>query len=78
VCSSNSGDPDSSNKLFALQQAHYAASNQPRKPIFMVPFDQDETFVGREDILDNIEQKLKASRRRAVLTGIGGVGYELL
>ena len=42
----------------------------------MVPFDRDETFVGRKDILDNIDQKLNASRRRAVLSGIGGVGYD--
>ena len=67
---------DSSNKLFALQQTHDPASHQPRKPVFMVPFEQDETFIGRKDILDDIDQKLKAVRRRAVLTGIGGVGYD--
>jgi hypothetical protein len=40
----------------------------------MVPSDRDDTFVGRRDILDIIDQKVNAPRRRAVLTGIGGVG----
>jgi N-terminal domain on NACHT_NTPase and P-loop NTPases len=55
-------------------QAHGTTSHQPRKPIFMVPFDRDEAFVGRQDILGCIRQKLNALRRRAVLSGIGGVG----
>jgi hypothetical protein len=56
-------------------QPHGTTSHQPRKPIFMVPFDRDETFVGRQDILGCIHQKLNAlRRRRAVLSGIGGVG----
>ena len=41
----------------------------------MVPFDPDETFFGRKDIMDSVDQKLNSSRRRAVLSGIGGVGY---
>jgi hypothetical protein len=48
---------DSTNKLFALWQAHDVASYQPRKPIFMVPCDRDETFVGCKNILDNIDHK---------------------
>ncbi len=66
-----------SEELFILRvspQANKPASLQPHKPIFMVPFDRDETFVGRRDILASIDQKVNASRRRAVLTGIGGVG----
>jgi hypothetical protein len=54
--------------------SHGTTSHQPRRPIFMVPFDRDETFVGRQDILGCIHQKLNALRRRAVLSGIGGVG----
>jgi hypothetical protein len=68
-------DSDSSNRLLTLWQAKDATSQQPPKPIFMVPFDPEETFVGRKDILDSINQKLNASRRCAVLSGIGGVGY---
>jgi hypothetical protein len=40
----------------------------------MVPFDRDEAFVGRKVIMDSIHQRVNSSRRRAVLTGIGGVG----
>jgi hypothetical protein len=71
----STNNSDSSNKLLTLQQTQDATSQQLCKPIFMVPFNRDETFIGGEDILDNIDQKLNPSRRRAVLTGIGGVGY---
>jgi hypothetical protein len=70
----STSNSDSSNKLLALQQT-MAVSQQPRRSVFMVPFDRDETFVGREDILDSIDQRLNSPRRRAVLSGIGGVGY---
>jgi len=68
-------DSDPSNKFLTLWQAKDATSQQPPKPVFMVPFDRDETFVGRKDILDSIDQRLNSSRRCAVLSGIGGVGY---
>jgi hypothetical protein len=66
-----------SDKLVTLRvspQVHSSATHQPRKPVFMVPFDRDETFVGRQDILSYISQRLDSLRRRAVLSGIGGVG----
>jgi hypothetical protein len=63
-------------KLRVSLQTHNTMPHPSRKPVFMVPFDRDETFVGRKDILDSIDQKLNASRRRAVLSGIGGVGYD--
>jgi hypothetical protein len=66
---------DSSNKLSPLEKTQDAASQQPRKPIFEVPFARDRTFVGRRDILNIIDQKLNA-QRRAVLSGMGGVGYD--
>lgn len=44
-------------------------------PIFMVPYVRDDKFVGREDILDQIEEHLQRNRRVS-LTGLGGVGYE--
>jgi hypothetical protein len=46
-------------------------------PVFMVPFVRDEKFVGREDILCQIEERLQ-TQRRVSLAGIGGVGYDLL
>lgn len=66
-------------KLIAIEAARQVRDAVPepiqsRKPIFMVPFDLDETFIGRNDIIDDVQQRLGASRRRAVLSGIGGVG----
>ena len=52
-------------------------TNPPRstsKPCFMVRFEQDPNFVGREDELRNIEERFK-EQHRVVLSGIGGVGY---
>lgn len=37
------------------------------------PFDRDPQFLGREDIIADIDQKLE-SKRRVALSGIGGVG----
>lgn len=46
-----------------------------RGPLFMVPFYRDDRFVGREEILAELDETLKKQHRRAVLAGIGGVGY---
>ena len=43
------------------------------KPLFTVPFERDPGFVGRSDILEQIEQSLK-NHSRVALAGIGGVG----
>lgn len=45
-----------------------------QKPCFMVRFEQDSNFVGREDELRDIEERFK-EQHRVVLSGIGGVGY---
>ncbi|MCJ1380713.1 hypothetical protein MMC17_003821 [Xylographa soralifera] len=42
-------------------------------PIFMVPFERDSNFVGRGDILAQIDKRF-ADHSRAALAGIGGVG----
>jgi hypothetical protein len=47
----------------------------PVDPVFMVPFARDDKFVGREDILGQIEERLQVGHRVS-LAGIGGVGYE--
>lgn len=44
------------------------------KPAFIVPFARDNAFVGREDVLTEVEQRLQAVEGRAALAGIGGVG----
>lgn len=42
-------------------------------PVFMVPFEKDPKFVGRADVIVDIEEALKKQSRIAI-TGIGGVG----
>ena len=42
-------------------------------PVFMVPFEKDPKFVGRADVIADIEQALKKQSRIAI-AGIGGVG----
>jgi hypothetical protein len=56
------------------------SSDQPSPPqaiLFTVPFDKDAKFIGREDILIEIDKKFKVQRRVA-LAGIGGVGWVCL
>jgi len=54
----------------------YPASAASPEFAFMVPFPRDRKFVGREDILCQIEERLQ-TQRRVSLAGIGGVGYDL-
>ena len=42
-------------------------------PVFMVPFEKDPRFVGRVNVIADIEQALKKQSRIAI-AGIGGVG----
>ncbi|MCJ1396593.1 hypothetical protein MMC18_009484, partial [Xylographa bjoerkii] len=50
-----------------------AADLGKEKTIFMVPFGQDSQFVGRENIISDIDKILK-TEQRVGLTGKGGVG----
>ena len=43
-------------------------------PYFMVKFKQDENFIGREDIIEEIDRRLIGQQHRVAITGIGGVG----
>ena len=43
-------------------------------PVFLVPFERDRNFVGRSDLISEIDEKFGKCRRVA-LSGIGGVGY---
>ncbi|KAH0536621.1 hypothetical protein FGG08_006515 [Glutinoglossum americanum] len=45
-----------------------------RKTCFMVKFNSDRNFIGREDIMKEIGERLKMGQRRVAITGIGGVG----
>lgn len=44
------------------------------KPAFLLPFDRDEDFIGRGDMLYEIDRALVEGQRRVALSGIGGVG----
>ncbi len=41
---------------------------------FIVTFEQDSDFVGREDVIKKIDIQFRTNRRRVALFGIGGVG----
>ena len=45
--------------------------------IIVMPFAQDKDFVGREDILTNLDEGFSqsSSYRRMALAGLGGIGY---
>ena len=43
-------------------------------PVWMVRYDLEEDFVGRDGIVSAIEKQLTEGNHRAVLAGIGGVG----
>lgn len=45
----------------------------PKKAQIMVPFDRDVNFIGRENLITQIDNAFEQSRRVA-LSGIGGVG----
>jgi hypothetical protein len=50
------------------------AASTSIKPIFLVPFERDRDFIGREDILSQVEGQLQ-TRHRVSLYGLGGIGY---
>lgn len=57
--------------------ARYLSHLAPAK-LFIVPFSQDEHFVGREDILNQLDfggqQETPRKHRRHAIVGLGGVG----
>lgn len=56
-----------------LRQTRPLPEAKFQDPKFQVPFDRDLKFVGRKDVIQNIDNKFKANRRVA-LFGIGGIG----
>lgn len=48
-----------------------------RKPCFMVRHQIDEDFVGREEIMEEIQRRFRTINRVAI-TGLSGVGYAFL
>ena len=50
----------------------------PPKPFSTVPFRRDPDFVGRGDILAQIQERCSQPAGRAALVGLGGVGYVIV
>jgi hypothetical protein len=48
--------------------------SKPNASCFMVKFDRDENFTGREDIITEVDRRLMAGLHRVAIAGIGGVG----
>lgn len=44
------------------------------KPVWMVNYDEEEDFVGRNDIMTKIEKQMTEKNRRVALAGVAGVG----
>ena len=57
-----------------LQVREHKPSLPRRKPIRLLDVDAEENFVGRIDVLEDIEGKFTNGERRVALAGIGGVG----
>ncbi|CAK4007226.1 kinesin light chain 1 [Lecanosticta acicola] len=59
-----------------IYNRHISEPTPKRAPVLLVPFRKDKNFVGREEVLDNIEECLSVDgyHNRVALTGLGGVG----
>jgi hypothetical protein len=66
--------PSSQLVLQGISQPLKLDTETQREPCFMVKFDQDENFIGREEIIIEIDKRLMAGQHRVAITGIGGVG----
>ena len=61
----------------ASQTIRQGAQGPAKKSISTIPFSKDPSFVGREDILEQLESELADPRSQlwASLCGLGGIGY---
>lgn len=66
------------NHLRAIDYTTYYLFNLVFAKLFIVPFSQDDHFIGREEILGELDLggKLEApiKHRRDALVGLGGLG----
>lgn len=71
---------DSLRELLEVLKAPKIDSSEPpvtetiKKPVWMVRYDLEEDFVGRDDLMHTIESQICEKNRRVALAGIGGVG----
>lgn len=59
----------------ALNNPTAKVDHAAQKPIFMVRYQRDDDFIGREDIMLEISTRFEQKALRVAITGIGGVGY---
>jgi hypothetical protein len=61
-----------------IRVSFLAETSSCAKPSSTVPFERDEMFVGREDIIksigDAVHGRSGQTSKRAALVGLGGVG----
>ncbi|KAK6362595.1 hypothetical protein TWF730_000052 [Orbilia blumenaviensis] len=71
-------DADLANEASHTTRLVDTTDTSSSKRPFMVPFPQDDKFIGREDILDKLDlgdrQTAPIKHRRDALVGLGGVG----
>ncbi|KAI9779071.1 MAG: hypothetical protein M1839_007737 [Geoglossum umbratile] len=58
----------------ATQQFKPVLEISHRKACFMVKFDRDPDFIGREEVIEGITERFKMRQHRVAIAGIGGVG----
>ena len=64
--------PDISN--LQIQPADQDQERGRKKPAFLVKFDQDPHFIGRDDILQTIFTRFESGHHRIAIHGMAGVG----
>jgi len=62
------------NLINAIERTSFQQPEASRKPYFMVRYQADEDFIGREKIMEEIGRRFGRENRVAI-SGIGGVGY---
>lgn len=67
--------PPTHNPFMLVKNANLRPSGPSKalKPLFLVPFSRDDSFINRVEIFNDINKYIKQHRRLA-LSGIGGVG----
>lgn len=59
----------------SMQNPH---NTLPTFPVFMIPYNENPRFIGRDEVLKTAERTLQSrssDRRRVALYGLGGVGF---
>ena len=66
------------NHSISIDYAAYYLPDLVLAKLFIVPFSQDDQFIGREEILDELDlggkQAVAEKHKRDALVGLGGVG----